>query len=68
MPVKEKRLVALMEETSILHERLVKDEDNLLGSARGNLKYVQKFRESASKKKLEIAPCTAVSQRVLVTP
>ena len=31
MPVKEKRLKALLDEISILHERLVEDEDNLLG-------------------------------------
>ena len=52
MPVKEKRLEVLMEEISILHERLVKDEDNLLGRVRDNLKYVQKVREAASKKKV----------------
>jgi hypothetical protein len=68
MPVKEKRLKVLMEEISILHERLVKDEDNLLGRVRDNLKYVQKVREAASKKKVEITPLTAVSERGLVTP
>ncbi len=68
MPVKEKRLKVLMEEISILHEWLVKDEDNLLGRVRDNLKYVQKVRDAASKKKVEITPLTAVSERGLVTP
>jgi len=68
MPVKEKRLKALLDEISILHERLVEDEDNLLGRVSDDLKYVQKVREAASKRKVEITPLTAVSERVLVTP
>ena len=66
--MKEKRLKVLIEEISILHERLVKDEDNLLGRVRDKLKYVQKVREAASKKKVEITPLTAVSERGLITP
>ncbi len=56
-----------MEEISILQERLVKDEDNLSGRVRDNLKYVQNVKEAATKKKVEITPLTAVSDRVLVT-
>jgi hypothetical protein len=46
IPVKEKRLTAPMEEISILHERLVKDEDNLLGKVIDDFKYVQKSQGS----------------------
>ena len=46
MPVKEKRLKALIEEIYILHERLVKDEDNLLGKVIDDFKYVQKSQGS----------------------
>ncbi len=68
MPVKEKRLKALLDEISILHERLVEDEDSLLGRVSDNLKYVQKVGEAASKRKVEITPLTALLERVLVTP
>ncbi len=53
---------------SKLHKRLLEDKDNLLGKVRDNLIYVQKVREAAIKKMVEITPLTSVSEKVLVTP